>query len=218
MEKHLDDLFPIMGVEHDCILSKQGDVTIAYEVDLPEIFTLADQEYEAFHQAWVKAIKVLLKSSVLHKQDWFTGNTYQPDFTKEDTSFLTRRSERFFNERAFLDHKCYVFLTKKPVGRKTSTSLFSNLLRKSIVPGQVLSSQLLQDFVDSAGQFKRILQDSGFVSLRRLKEEDLLSLERKTGVIEQYCFLSQNKDGFLIKDIHFKEGIHVGDKHCHLYT
>jgi conjugation system TraG family ATPase len=218
MEKHLDDLFPIMGVEHDCILSKQGDITIAYEVELPEIFTLSDGEYEALHQAWVKAIKVLPKLSVFHKQDWFIGNTYHPDFTKEDTSFLTRSSERFFNERPFLDHKCYVFLTKKPVGRKVSTSLFSNLLRQSIVPEQVLSGQLLQDFIDSAGQFKQIMQDSGFVKLSRLKEEDLLSLERKTGIIEQYCFLSQNKDDFLIKDIHFKEGIQVGDQHCHLYT
>lgn len=69
MEKHLDDLFPIMGIEHDCVLSKQGDITIAYEVELPEIFTLSDQEYEALHQAWVKAVKVLPKSSVFHKQD-----------------------------------------------------------------------------------------------------------------------------------------------------
>ena len=36
MEKNLMDILPIMGVEHDCILSKQGDVTIAYEVRLPE--------------------------------------------------------------------------------------------------------------------------------------------------------------------------------------
>jgi conjugation system TraG family ATPase len=218
MEKHLDDLFPIIGVEHNCILSKQGDITIAFEVELPEIFTLSDQEYEALHQAWVKAIKVLPKLSVFHKQDWFVSSKYQPNFIKEDTTFLTRSSERFFNERPFLDHKCYVLLTKKPIGRKISTSLFSNLLRKSIVPQQVLSGQLLQDFLDSAGQFKRIMEDSGFVTLRRLKEEDLLSMERKIGIIEKYCFLSESDNEFLIKDIQFKEGIQVGDQHCQLYT
>jgi hypothetical protein len=208
----------IMGVEHDCILSKQGDITIAFEVELPEIFTLSDQEYEALHQAWVKAIKVLPKLSVFHKQDWFVNRKYQPSFIKEDTTFLTRSSERFFNERPFLAHKCYVFLTKKPVGRKISTSLFSNLLRKSIVPQQVLSGQLLQNFLDSAGQFKRIIEDSGFITLRRLKEEDLLSMERKIGIIEKYCFLSESDNEFLIKDIHFKEGIQIGDQHCQLYT
>ena len=140
MEKHLEELFPIMGVENDCILSKQGDITVAFEARLPEIFTLSDQEYEAFHQAWVKAIKVLPKNSIFHKQDWFTQSRYIPDFTKEDTSFLTRSSERFFNERPFLDHKCYILLTKKPLGRRVSTSLFSNLLRRSIVPPQVLNN------------------------------------------------------------------------------
>ena len=218
MEKHLEELFPIIGVEHDCILSKQGDITVAFEARLPEIFTLSDQEYEAFHQAWVKAIKVLPKNSVFHKQDWFTQSRYIPDFTKEDTSFLTRSSERFFNERPFLDHKCYILLTKKPLGRRVSTSLFSNLLRRSIVPPQVLNNQLLQDFLDSAGQFKRIMEDSGFVSLRRLKEEELLSTERKIGIIEKYCFLSENEQDLLIKDIHFKEGIQIGEQHCQLYT
>ncbi len=218
MEKSLDELFPIMGVEHDCILSKQGDITVVFEASLPEIFTLSNQEYEAFHQAWVKAIKVLPKLSVFHKQDWFINSHYLPDFTKDDRSFLTRSSERFFNERPFLDHTCYIMLTKKPSGRKVSTSLFSNLLRRSIVPRQVLRGQLLGDFLNSAGQFKRIMEDSGFVTLRMLKEKDLLSMERQIGIIERYCSLSQHENEFLLKDIHFKDGIQVGDQHCQLYT
>jgi hypothetical protein len=70
MEKMIDDILPIMDVQHDCILSKQGDVTVVFKAELPEIFTLSDQEYEAFHQAWLKAIKLLPKFSVFHKQDW----------------------------------------------------------------------------------------------------------------------------------------------------
>ncbi len=218
MEKVLDDILPIMDVEHDCILSKQGDVTIVFKADLPEIFTLSDQEYEAFHQAWIKAIKLLPKYSVLHKQDWFLQSRYQPDFTKEDTSFLSRASERFFNERPFLAHSCYIMLTKKPEGRKTATSMFSSLLRKSIVPEESLKPQLLQDFLDSAGQFKRIMEDSGFVKLTRLREKDLRSHSRKIGLIEQYCYLSEKNDSFLLADTSFDEELRVGDKYCQLYT
>lgn len=218
MEKVLDEILPIMDVEHDCILSKQGDVTIVFKAELPEIFTLSDQEYEAFHQAWIKAIKLLPKFSVLHKQDWFLQSKHQPDFTKDDTSFLSQSSERFFNERPFLAHSCYIMLTKKPVGRKTSSFLFSNLLRKSMVPEETLKPQLLQDFLDSAGQFKRIMDDSGFVKLTRLKEKDLQSHNRKKGLVEQYCYLSERNDSFLINDISFDEGLQVGDKHCQLYT
>jgi hypothetical protein len=105
--KTLTDILPVYGVEHDAILSKQGDVTIAFKVDLPEIFTLSDQEYEGFHHAWIKAIKVLPKNMVFHKQDWFTQNEVIGNFSGEDQSFLSRSSERFFNERPYLDHECY---------------------------------------------------------------------------------------------------------------
>lgn len=218
MEKVLDELLPIMDVEHDCILSKMGDVTIAFKAELPEIFTLSDQEYEAFHQAWVKAIKVLPKYSVLHKQDWFLETKYKPDFKKAGDSFLSRSSERFFNERPYLSHTCYIFLTKKPANRKTATSLFSSLLKKSIVPEETLSAQHLQDFLGSAGQFKRIMEDSGFVSLKRLTEEELMSQSRNHGVIEKYCYLSESSERFLINDITFNEGLQVGDRHAQLYT
>lgn len=218
MEKMIDDILPIMDVEHDCILSKQGDVTVVFKAELPEIFTLSDQEYEAFHQAWLKAIKLLPKFSVFHKQDWFIDSKFEPDFASEDSSFLTRSSERFFNERPFLDHSCYIFLTKKPTGRKTSSSLFSNLLRSSIVPEETLKAQLRQEFIDSTGQFRRILEDSGFVKLTRLGNDELKSHSRKIGIIEQYCFLSEKQNSFVFKDIAFDDGLQVGDKHCQIYT
>lgn len=218
MEKVLDDILPILDVEHDCILSKQGDITVVFKADLPEIFTLSDQEYEGFHQAWIKAIKLLPKYSIFHKQDWFLQSNYKSDFTKEDTSFLSRSSERFFNERPFLAHSCYIMLTKKPEGRKAASSMFSSLLRKSIVPEETLKPQLLQDFLDSTGQFKRIMEDSGFMKLTRLREKELRSHSRKMGLIEQYCYLSERSDSFLIADINFDEGMRVSDKYCQLYT
>jgi len=218
MEKWLDELLPVYGAEHDCILSKQGDITVVFKAELPEIFTLSDHEYEAFHQVLVKAIKVLPKFSIFHKQDWFIDSRYQPDLTKEDTSFLSRSSEKFFNERPFLKHDCYILITKKPKGRKPATSLFSNLLRRTIVPEQTLSPIALQDFMDTVGQFKRILEDSGFVQLTRLTDTELFSQHRKMGIVERYCALSPNDHELRINDISFQEGIQVGDKYCQLYT
>jgi len=214
----MEDLLPVMAVEHDCILSKQGDVTIVFKAELPEIFTMSDQEYEAFHQSWIKALKVLPKFSVFHKQDWFLESSYKADFSSEDSSFLTRSSERFFNERPFLDHSCYIMLTKKPVGRRNSSSLFSNLLRSSIVPEETLKPQLLQDFADTCGQFKRIMEDSGFIKLERLRNESLRSESRRIGLVEKYCFLSEQYESFVYKDLTFDEGLAVGDKHCQLFT
>ncbi len=215
MDRVLEEILPILDVEHDLILSKQGDITVAFLAELPEIFTLSNEEYEAFHQAWIKAVKILPNYCVFHKQDWFTDSKYAPDFLKEDTSFLTRSSERFFNERPYLDHTCYIFLTRKPKGRKLSSSLYSNLLRKTIVPEEVMNAQLVQDFLDSAGQFNRILEDSGFVKLLRLKDEDLLSNDKQCGVIEKYLRLSSTN---ILTDTSFKDGIQIGDKHLQLFS
>lgn len=217
MEKRLEDMLPIFGVEHELIVSKQGDITAVYQCELPELFTLSDRDYEAFHQAWVKALKVLPKHSVFHKQDWFVEAKYRGDYSKE-LSFLSRSSERFFNERPYLDHTCLIYLTRKPPGRKPSSSLLSSLVRRSIVPETVLRPQFLQEFLDSAGQFKKILEDSGVIQLKRLGEEEIISTPKRAGVIEQYLYLLTNPGDLLLSDLQFNEGIQVGGNHCQLYT
>ena len=82
MEKWLSEITPIMDVEHDCILSKQGDISIVFKAELPEIFTQSVENYEALHQSLIKAIKVLPKDSVFLKQDYFIQAKYKPDFEK----------------------------------------------------------------------------------------------------------------------------------------
>lgn len=214
----LNKVFPIYKVEQDCILSKQGDVTLAFKLTLPEMFTLSDQEYEAFHQILVKAIKVLPNQTVFHKQDWFLSRKHQPDFDSQVNSFLSRSSERFFNERPYLDHQCYVMITRKPSNRKPSSSIFSNLIRRSTVPEGPLNQQRMQEFLDGAGQFERILKDSGFVQCERLNDEDIIGGKTKPGLLERYCYLLSETDQPIIRDIHFKDGLTIGNEHCQLYS
>ena len=66
----LENRFPLLAVEHGCIISKDADITVAFEVELPELYTVTGAEYEAVHGYWCKAIKVLPDYSVVHKQDW----------------------------------------------------------------------------------------------------------------------------------------------------
>ena len=66
----LESKFPLMAVENGCIVSKDADITVAFRVELPELFTVTSSEYGAIHSAWVKAIKVLPNFSIVHKQDW----------------------------------------------------------------------------------------------------------------------------------------------------
>lgn len=214
--KSAEQVFPIYKVEHDTLLSMQGDLTIAFELTLPELFTMSNDEYMAFHQTWVKAIKLLPRNSIFHKQDWFVEDNYQASFG--DKTFLSHASERFFHERSYLSHHCIVMLTKRPDNFKAVSSASSSLLRKHITPAQTTSTELFRDFADSTGQFKRILEDSGLVQVRRLNNEALAGTLLSPGILEQYCFLLSAHDQPVLKDIHFKDEIRIGDHHCQLYT
>ena len=86
----LERKFPLLAVENGCIVSKDADITVAFSVELPELFTVTSTEYEAIHSAWYKAIKVLPDFSIIHKQDFFIKENYQPDIQKNELSFLSR--------------------------------------------------------------------------------------------------------------------------------
>lgn len=217
MRKFLEDIFPIMDVEHDCIISRKGAVTAGYAVTLPELFTLSAEDFRALHHAFVKAIKVLPEHVVLHKQDWFTEAVYEPAFPGDDKSFLSHSSELFFNERPYLDHRCYMFLTKN-AGRHRVSSLTSSLLRTSVVPADVLKPQLIREFLERCGQFEKILNDSGFIVLTRLHDDELSGKSQSNGVIEQYLALQPDDQKHTVEDIQFVNGIQVGQKSCQLFT
>ena len=48
----LDNRFPLLAGEHGCIISKDADITVAFEVELPELYTVTGAEYEAIHSCW----------------------------------------------------------------------------------------------------------------------------------------------------------------------
>lgn len=211
-----ETLFPISQVEHNAMLSSQGELTIGFRVHLPELFTLSNDEYVALHQTWVKASKLLPVHSIFHKQDWFIEDQYVAQFG--DQTFLGHASERFFNERPFLAHHCCLYLTKRVQNHKPISSAVSSLMRKRITPPQTTSAELFRDFEDRCGQFKRILEDSGLVSLQRLSDEQLTGTLQHAGLLEQYCFLLKDGDLPVLKDIHLKNELRIGDQQCQLYT
>jgi len=217
MEKWLKDMSPIMDVEHDCIISKKGDISIVFKVILPEVFTMFDDDFEALHQGFIKAIKVLPKECIFHKQDWYIRSTYQGEPDTASSSFLSVSSNRYFKGRSFMKHDSYIILTKKPANRKTSTSLLSSLVRPSLVSPEMLSAVTLREMEDSAGQFQTILNGSGLY-LERMREEELVSEPGRIGFIERYYSLSEDPSNLVVKDLELKPDLRIGDQYCQVYT
>ncbi|WP_431427332.1 TraG family conjugative transposon ATPase [Bacteroides hominis] len=214
----LESKFPLLAVENGCIVSKDADVTVAFKVELPELFTVTSNEYEAIHSAWHKAVKVLPDFSIVHKQDFFIEEKYQPEIDKDELSFLSRSFERHFNERPFLNHFCYLFLTKTTKMRSRQESTFSTLCKGKIIPKEIEDKETVTKFLEAVGQFERIMNDCGFITLRRLRADEIVGTETTAGIVEKYFALSQN-DTTVLKDISLNpEEMRIGDDFLCLHT
>lgn len=214
----LENRFPLMAVEHGCIISKDADITVAYRVELPEVFTLTRAEYEALHSTWAKAVRVLPNYSIVHKQDIFIEESYRPDICRDDLSFLSRSFERHFNERPYLNHTCYLFLTKTTKEHSRTTSSFNALTRGFIIPKEMQDKDTVARFLECCGQFERIVNDSVLLRMVRLTDEEITGTETSAGIIEKYFSLSQENTTSL-QDITLGAGeMKVGDNLLCLHT
>ena len=214
----LESKFPLLAVENNCILSKDADITACFEVHLPELFTVASAEYEAIHSAWHKAIKTLPDFTIVHKQDWYIKENYAPDLAKDDQSFLAKSYQRHFNERPFLNHYCYLFLTKTSKERMRMQSNFSSLCKGTLIPKEIRDKEVIHRFMEAIAQFERIVNDSGFIKLKRLTEDEIIGTDGKQGLLEQYLTLSREV-GTPMQDIALGgEEIRIGNKRLCLHT
>ena len=214
----LESKFPVLSVERGCILSKDADVTVGFKVRLPELFTLTSAEYAAMHGTWVKAIKVLPCYTVVHRQDWFLEEKYRAVTGRDDMGFLDRSFELHFNERPFLNHYAYLFITRTTRERSLQQSNFSILCRGAIIPREARDREAVVRFMESVDQFERIMGDSGLVGLERLTTDEIVGTGKKAGIIEKYFSLSQENTTTL-KDISLSPAeMRIGDEILSVHT
>ena len=215
----LESKFPLLRVENNCIISKFADITAAYRVTLPELFTLTGEEYEALHGAWLKALKVLPDYTVVHKQDFFIEERYTAPEEGSERSFLARSYERHFNERPYLRHTCYLFVTKTTPERMRQTSASSVLCRGFIVPREMRDTDAVTRFLEAAEQMERILNDSGLVRVERLTEAEIVGTADDAGLLARYFALSDERRPVVNEDIRLDPGtMRIGDKYLSMHT
>ena len=215
----LESKFPLLRVENNCIISKFADITAAYRVSLPELFTLTGEEYEALHGAWLKALKVLPDYTVVHKQDFFIEERYAAPEDGSERSFLARSYERHFNERPYLRHSCYLYVTKTTPERMRQTSASSVLCRGFIVPREMRDTDAVTRFLEAAEQMERILNDSGLVRVERLTEDEIVGTADDAGLLARYFALSDERLPVVNEDIRLDPGtMRIGDKFLSMHT
>ena len=195
-----------------------ADITVGFRLHLPEIFTLSADDYRSLHSVLVKAIKILPIGTVIHKQDWFIEEKYQANYEQGDDSFLTQSFQRHFVERPFLNHYCYLYISKLPKFRQRQKSNRHSLTRRRLVPREQMSQRELQPFFDAVSQFERILYDGGIRS-ERLTDEDLVSEKGDRGIIPNYFRLQPDgSKKVILEDWDIDGRVRIGSKDVMCFT
>ncbi len=249
----IHDVFPIRAIEQDCLISAHGDLTVCFAINLPEIFTLnasfdgvgegrvEQGDYITLCNVWTKALGVLPSYTIVHKQDYFIEETYQPtdgQSTEKSRTFLDRASDRHFNERPYLHHQCYLYLTKTHPERRDVSAVKTSLARGRLVPKEVGDKRKVDEFFNCIEQFVSILESSRLISLRRLGADELAGTDKHTGasigeastpaastagastpgLLERYMSLSLRDEVVTLADLEMDEVLKVGGKYTKFYT
>lgn len=213
----LERLNPLLCIEDDFMISVHGDYTAGFKVSLPEIFTLTEEEYWEVHGSWVKAIRGLPDYSVFHKMDVYTQAHYRPPFKEDEPSFLTRASQMHFAGRPYLQHTCYVFLTKtSPMNARKSTRL-TTLCRGKIIPNGILDNSVFEEFREAVMRFQAILEASGLIRLEPLTEHDYIGDKDEAGLLDRYFNFFEESPAVADLEL-LPDRIVAGDRHACVYS
>lgn len=216
-ENRIEYCYPLLAYEDGkFLISKSGDVTRLFEVEMAQIYSSSNKELFGYHDAWCRAVNSLPTFSIVHKQDIFSEGKFV-DRTPDD-SFLRKLSKQHFNGKKCLNHKCYVYVTlsNEKNFRNVATSNF--ILRKRLLPPEVIDYERLDKFNDSVAQFCQILTETGF-SLRELTADDLMGADGKFGLLDKYMSLNFSGGEEYLKDLHTDQGdLKVGDDYVSCFT
>ena len=157
--------------------------------------------------------------TVVHKQDFFIEERYTAPEEGSERSFLARSYERHFNERPYLRHTCYLFVTKTTPERMRQTSASSVLCRGFIVPREMRDTDAVTRFLEAAEQMERILNDSGLVHVERLTETEIVGTADDAGLLARYFALSDEQRPVVNEDIRLDPDVmRIGDKYLSMHT
>lgn len=212
----VEHCFPLLSYEEGLLVSKSGDLTRLFELQLPEVFTSSDGEIDAMNECWCRAVRSLPDYSIVHKQDVFTDSIYEDRPTSD--SFLQMASVRHFQGRTVLNHRSFLYVTLSTKNGMKTPAAANAILRNRLVPKESLDATRIDAFNDCVNQMVAILRSGGF-ACRELTEDEVVGTEDHFGIIEQYLTLNYTGKNEILYDLHVNEDdLMVGDRYLSCFS
>lgn len=200
---NLSAYHPILDLQDHIIFANNGNVVLGYQVDNPEIYSLAEKDFEDIHGSWFQAFKSLPVATVIHKQDIYQKVAYLAEELPNKT-FLQKATYDYFKGRESIKHSSYLFFIL-PHNKALNASKFTNPFRKVEKGIHKQMDHNVQEFIASVNDAISFVNNSRKVSLKPLGIDKILSLTN--------AYFNGFNEGF-DTDIQLKKSnIEIGDHH-----
>ena len=196
----------ILFLEDNKIVFANGVFGLGYHLELPEKYSMGEDDYTNLNSYWNKALKDLPVGTIFYKQDVFLKQNLDTKNFR-NTTFLENATKKYFNNVEFINHDCYLFfiLPSQEVFNETLINPFRKLNKKSF---QDYDEKILQ-FIDSVKAVVLSVNSLKLQGNNRLKVTDM-----QTDFLKNYYDLYFNLfDDTHISDRFFeKTHISIGTK------
>ena len=151
MKINLATYYPIADIQENVVFATNGNVVFCYKLDLPEVYSLSEKDFEDLHSMWFQAIRSLTNGCVIHKQDIYKRKLYNPK-KLPNTSFLEKATYNYFNGREHLIHDSFLFFIF-PKNRTLNNPKYCN-------PFKRVSRKTAMELEEGVTEFRRAVNET----------------------------------------------------------
>lgn len=187
--RSIQECFPVIGILDDCLLARDGSVTLGWELFPAEEYTVSQEGYDTVTTLMATAFRSLPEWTMVHRQDIYRKRTYTSAPTGH---FLDDCYSSHFEGRPYIEHRQYIWFTCNPHRPGRSGAMKSSLQGSASGAGYTPVpvgdiGPALRHFGSRCEEFISVLSSAGGIRSRRMRREDLEgSPESGDGLLQEY--------------------------------
>jgi conjugal transfer ATP-binding protein TraC len=169
---NLQSHHPILDIQNHVVFANNGNVVLYYAVDLPEVYSLSDKDFEEMHAVWFQAFKSMPKGTIIHKQDCYQKARYSAH-DLPTTTFLAKATHDHFQGREHVVHQSYLFFVL-PLDRALNASKYVNPFRRTDQGYHRKLDVQVAEFISAVNDAVGYINNSKGIGVRPMRPQDIL--------------------------------------------
>lgn len=214
---YLSDHWPLLDTQDNIAYTAHGDLVICYELQLPEIYSLGESDFDVLSGIWYKLIHGTSANTIIAKQDVYLKKAYDTSHYTS-TDYLQKVTKDYFSGKQYISHNCFLYfiLPSRSINGKQASFLnhtaISNPFKKLPKPKDFLHSlEGNERFIKEINSSIDFLRSQRYFDIRPLEREEIeyLTISYFNGFYEdRFTDSFQTVNG----------GYQIGDKQVGCYT